>query len=158
KEGARGSAGSRHRLLSGFVVGEIALSLVLLACAGLLLRTFVTLQRVNPGFDPKNVLTFQVATSGRNYTDPEKVRQLLRNLTEKVQTMPGVTSAGLCALLPLSGSDSEIWFYRSNQPRPPLNELPQAMFYLTGPGYTDAMHIPLMRGRSLTQSDGQKAP
>ena len=158
KEGARGSTGGRHRILSGFVVGEIALTLVLLASAGLLLRTFITLQGVNPGFEARNVLTFQVAATGRNYTEPENLRRFLRNVAENVRTIPGVASAGLTTLLPLGGDDSETAFYRNDRPRPPLSELPSAMFYITGPGYTDAMHIPLLRGRFFTEQDGQKAP
>jgi predicted permease len=158
KEGTRGSTGAGHRVLSALVVFEIAITLVSLACAGLLLRTFVSLEAVKPGFDPKNVLTFQVALSARNYSDPARTRSFFRNLLTGVRNVPGVAAAATTTLVPLSGDDSEAQFFINGKPRPPVSELPSAMFYVTSPGYDEAMHIPLIRGRYFTSQDNEKAP
>jgi predicted permease len=158
KEGSRGSTGARHRVLSFFVVGEIAIAVVLLAGAGLLLRTFVGLQAVNPGFEAKNLLTFNVAAQSKDYREPGKMKRFFRDVAEGVRAIPGVRAAGLTALLPLSGGDSEMQFYRNDKPRPPVSELPSAMNYVSSPGFAEAMHIPLMKGRYVNDQDGHNAP
>jgi predicted permease len=157
-EGTRGSTGAGHRVLAALVVSEIAITLVSLACAGLLLRTFVGLRAVKPGFDPKNVLTFQVALSARSYSDPARTRRFFRDLLTEVRSLPGVAAAATTTLMPLSGDDSETQFFINGKPRPPISELPSAMFYITSPGYDQAMHIPLIRGRYFTSQDTEKAP
>jgi len=158
KEGARGSTGASHRVRSALVVSEIAIALVLLAGAGLLLRTFIGLEGVNPGFESKNALTFQVALSTRNYSDATRIRGFFRDLLTEVRNIPGVTAAATTTLLPLSGDDSETQFFINGKPRPPISQLPNAMFYITSPWYSDAMHIPLLRGRYFTPQDNEKAP
>jgi len=158
KEGARGSTSAGHRLRGALAVSEIAIALVLLVCAGLLLRTFIGLKSVKPGFEPKNVLTFQVALSGGSYSDPTRTRGFFRDLLTEVRNVPGVSAAATTGLLPLNGDDNEGPFFINGKPRPPLSELPMAMFYITSPGYVDAMRIPLMRGRYFTIKDNEKAP
>src|SRR5262249_31456145 len=158
KEGARGSTRAGHRVREALVVSEIAIALLLLVCAGLLLRTFVGLQSVKTGFDPKNVLTFQVALSAKNYSDPARTRGFFRDLLTEVRNVPGIPAAATTTLLPLSGDDSETQFFVNGKPRPPVSELPSAMFYITSPGYIDSMHIPLIRGRYFEPRDNEKAP
>src|SRR5262249_32310743 len=123
----------------------------------LLLRTFISLQAVHPGFDPKNVLTFQVALSTRSYLDPARIRGFFRDLLSEIRNTSGVTAAATTALLPLNGDDNEVPFFVNGKPRPPISELPSAMFYVTSPGYAEAMHIPLLRGRYFTAQDNEKA-
>jgi predicted permease len=158
KEGTRGSTGTGHRVLSWLVVFEIAVTLVSLASAGLLLRTFIGLQGVKPGFDPKNVLTFQVSLSTGGYSDPARTRRFFRDLIGEVRNVPGVSAAATTTLLPLSGEDSETQFFINGKPKPPVSELPSTMFYITSPGYVESMHIPLLRGRDFTTQDNEKRP
>jgi predicted permease len=158
KEGSRGSTGAGHRVLSGLVVFEIAITLVSLACAGLLLRTFIGLRGVKPGFDPKNVLTFQVSLSTGGYSDPTRIRRFFQDLVGEVRNVPGVSAAATTSLLPLSDEDSETQFFINGKPKPPVSELPNAMFYITSPGYIESMNIPLLRGRDFTIQDNEKRP
>src|SRR5262249_28060579 len=134
KEGSRGSTGAGHRVLSGLVVFEIAITLVSLACAGLLLRTFIGLQGVKPGFDPKNVLTFQVSLSTGGYSDPKRIGPFSKVGCGEFKNGPGFSAAATTPPLPLSGEDSETQFFINGKPKPPVSELPNAMFYITSPG------------------------
>jgi predicted permease len=153
KEGGRSGSSGRQGIRNALVVAEIAISLVLLAGAGLLVRSFIGLNRVNAGFDDRNLLTFDISLSTKEYSDALKTRRLLKDFLEKIEALPGVQSAATTELLPLNGSDNESQFYVSGGPRPGASELPLAMQYVTSPGYLKTMRIPLLKGRFFEESD-----
>jgi putative ABC transport system permease protein len=153
KEGGRSGSSGRQGLHKVLVVAEIAISLILLVGSGLLIRSFVALNQVSAGFDDRNLLTFDISLSSKEYAEAPKVRRFFKEFMEKVEALPGVQSAATTELLPLGGSDSENQFYVSNRPKPSPSELPLAMFYITSPGYLKAMGIPLQQGRFFEESD-----
>ncbi|HMG33330.1 MAG TPA: ABC transporter permease [Blastocatellia bacterium] len=153
KEGGRSGSSGRQGLRSTLVVAEIAISLVLLVGSGLLIRSFIALNRVNPGFDDRNLLTFDVSLSSKEFAEAAKVRRFFKQLLERIEARPGVQAAAMTDLLPLNGGDNENWFYITNRPKPSPSELPLAMSYITSPGYLNAMKIPLVQGRFFEESD-----
>jgi predicted permease len=160
KEGGRGASGARYRTQGVFVVVEMALAVVLLVGAGLTIRTLISLWSVNPGFDPHNVLSFNVgfppAITSSNVTE---IRAALRQVTDKIAAVPGVTSVSLMnGAIPLS-NESDLEFWLDGQPKPPNeNAMNQAIWYIVGPGYLKTMKIPLLRGRFLTAQDDANSP
>jgi predicted permease len=153
KEGGRSGSSGRQSIRNVLVVAEIAISLVLLVGAGLLVRSFVALNHVNPGFDDRNLLTFDISLSTKQYSDASKTRRFFKEFVEKLQGLPGIQNAGATELLPLDGNDNESQFYVSGRPKPGASELPLAMQYTVSPGYLAAMRIPLLRGRFFQESD-----
>ena len=156
KEGGRGSAGGRHRTQSVFIIAETALAVVLLVGAGLMIRTLAALWGVNPGFDPKHVLSFSVSWTAKQNLPADVVRTKQREMIRALGTAPGVESISITGgSLPMDG-DSELPFWREGQPKPATDEdTPQALFYLVNPGYIDAMRIPLKRGRNFNEHDDE---
>jgi predicted permease len=140
-----------------FVVAEIALALVLLAGAGLLIRTFQRLSDVNPGLDPRHVLTMQVALSPTLTDDPAQPRTEWHQLLDRVQSLPDITSAAVTLLVPLSGDDNEVPFWVSGQPPASAAQTPMALTYITTPGYLRTMGIPLLGGRYFTDEDSESS-
>src|SRR5436305_732889 len=110
KDSDRGSAGAMwgrgNNLRRLLVIAELSISVVVLIVAGLLLRSFILLQRVDPGFNPSNVLTLELTLSGDNYKDPVVVRAACRRLLENLEHLPGAVRAGAVSSLPLSGMDA----------------------------------------------------
>jgi predicted permease len=154
KEGGRGSTASHRHFRAVLVVSEIAASLVLLVGAGLMLKTMWRLVRVNPGFDPGNLLTFSIGLSPLNQSSRDNIRLAYQRLTEALQGLPGVEAAAVADNVPLSGDDSELPFWVPGRPRPATqSETPVALMYCTSPGYLRAMRIPLLRGRYFTGQD-----
>jgi predicted permease len=159
KDAGRGSAGagavwgrghSARRLL---VVAELALSVVLLVGAGLLVRSFASLQRVQPGFDPANVLTLEVTMMGPKYGNSTMVGNTYRDLWQRLDHVPGVTAAGGVTSLPLSGFFA--WGPITVEGRtPPVGEnFLNADQRVVAGRYFEAMRIPLLRGRVFTEQD-----
>ena len=160
KEGARSVSGAHHRAQNTFVVIEMALALVLLAGAGLTIRSLVHLWNVYPGFDPHNVLTFSVSLPpAMAEASPDAVRAAWREFDDKMKTIAGVQSLSLSwAALPMSGDDEAV-FWIDGQPKPPsLHEMNWALQYIVEPDYLRTMGIPLQRGRFLTPQDNEHAP
>jgi predicted permease len=153
KEGARGSGGGRHRAEGVFVVVEVGLAVVLLAGAGLMIQTLWRLWRIDTGFNPHNVLTTQVALSPTVMASPASIRLAYRQLLERVASIPGVHSASLTSLIPLSGDDSEIPFWPGKGPQPPPDQMSSALFYIVTSDYLRVMGIPLKEGRFFTEHD-----
>ena len=154
KEGSRGSSARHRRLRNLLVVSEVAAALVLLAGAGLMLRTIRSLGAVNPGFDPGHVLTFSVGLSPASTSSSDRILQTFEQTVERIQSVPGVKSAAVSSLIPLGGSDSEIPFYVNGRPRPTSQgDMSWALLYATSPGYLKAMDIPLLRGRYIGPQD-----
>ncbi len=160
KEGGRGSSGSRHRVQNVFVAAEMALALVLLICAGLMIRSLSLLWGVDPGFNPHNVLAFDVALApSLAKRPPAQIRAEYRELETRVAAIPGVEAVSVNGgSLPMDG-DSELPFWIEGQPKPASdNDMSWSLFYLVDPPYLKAMGIPLRRGRFLNEHDNEHAP
>jgi predicted permease len=159
KEGGRGSSGARHRLQGLFVVVEMAMALVLLVGAGLMIRSLAKLWSVNPGFNPRNVVTFAVSYPATPGATPDAIRASMRQLQDTVAAVPGVEAASLNAgAMPMSG-DSEAPFWIEGQPKPATDsEMKTSLFYVIEPDYLKAMGISLERGRFLTPADNEHSP
>jgi predicted permease len=157
KEGGRSLVGGSQQLRNLLVIAEIALSLVLLIGAGLLLRSFVRVQRVEPGFAPQNVLSLRMTTMGTAYA--ERARRLIfyRELWERVRRLPGVEAAGGVSILPLAGGIS--WGGVTIEGYNPASgqSAIQADGRVASVGYFETMKIPLLRGRFFTEQDSQEA-
>jgi predicted permease len=159
KEGGRGSSGARHRTQSVFVVVEMAMALVLLVGAGLMIRSLAALWGINPGFDARNVLSFETSLTSDPSVTPDLLRSKYRESLRQFESVPGVESVAMIGgSLPMTG-DSEVPFWLEGQPKPANdNETPFALFYLVTPRYQEAMRIPLQRGRFLSARDDEHSP
>ena len=157
KEGGRGSSGARHRAQGAFVVVEMALALVLLAGGGLMVRSLARLWSVDPGFDPHNVLTFDITFPP--LSSPDAIRARWLQIHERLSAIPGVQVASLTATaVPMMG-DSELPFWVEGQPKPAAqSQMKVSLFYIVEPDYLKTMRIPLLRGRFLTPQDNEHAP
>ena len=152
------SAGlQRTRLRSFLVVSEIAFALVLLMCAGLLIRTVSHLQRVDPGFDYSQSLKMDLGLPSLRYSTPQKRIDFYRELTKRVQTLPGVVSAGVVTPLPVTSGFDSTGIEVEYQPVQPGRE-PMVDRYIMTPGYLKALGMRLQRGREITEQDGENAP
>lgn len=157
RDGTRSSGGgsSRGRLRDALVVAEVALALVLLAGAGLLIRTLDELMSVRLGFSTERTLTMQVDLPDAPDLTPLAASMFFEGLVERVQAMPGVESVGAISALPLSGNESSAVFYRDDRPLPPRAKLPSAANKVATPGYFRVLHIPLIAGRIYNAGDGR---
>jgi predicted permease len=160
KEGARGSTegGPRSRLRSLLVASEFALALVLSAAAGLMIRSFVALAAIDPGFDPRGVLTMVVSVTGSKQAEPPRRASFYQELVEQVRALPGVRSASAINHLPLAG---DIWgwpFKVEGRPLPKPGESPTAAYRVVLPGYFETMGIPIVRGRDVAETDRRGSP
>ncbi len=158
KDSARGSTAQRHRIRDGLVVAEVALVLVLLAGAGLLIKSFWRLQSESPGFNPDRVLTAQVVLSGSSYPNPDARRAFYRRLRERLQALPGAPATAIVNPLPVSGTGWQTRFMIEGRPRPKAGEFPTAEWMQVSPEYFRTMQIPLLRGRTFTELDREDAP
>jgi len=158
-KGAHSSEGAApKRLRNVLVIGETVLCLILVVGAGLLLRSFAQILRVDPGFRPNGVLTLRVALPDAQYSKPEQVRGFYTRLIDRVQKLPGVESAGAVSLLPLGGQGSSGTTTIDTQSVPPENTTPEADQRIVTPDYFKAMGISLVRGRYFNDSDSGDAP
>lgn len=152
----RSSAGRGvKRLRNGLVVAQVALALVLLAGAGLLVRTLQHLARIDPGFEPGHVWSTQLNLSREIYPESPRWRTFYRDLAERVRNEPGVTSAGLATFLPLSGAGPGTSFSAADQPPPENGESPVAEIRTADSAYFETMRIPLKQGRPFTSSENE---
>jgi putative ABC transport system permease protein len=161
KEGGRGNSGGakQNRVRSLLVIAEVALALVLLIGAGLMIKSFVRLQNVNPGFDPENLITLELQLPENKYSEKDRQAAFQKQVVERVAEIPGVESAGAVNYLPFSGT--ELNASVSIEGRPPVanaNERPRAFFRNISPNYFQAMGIPLRQGRPFADSDNKDAP
>jgi putative ABC transport system permease protein len=152
---AGGSAGTQrgqHRLRSGFVITQVALTLVLLVVAGMLIDVVTRYRRIDLGFDPTHTLAIQINLSRDRYTGRDMEDTFYRPLEERVRHLPGVKAAGMINLLPIElyGSNSDIHI-AGRPPNPPNLEM-LAENRIVSAGYFDVMSVPLHRGRWLTHS------
>ena len=150
------SVGSGRHLRAGLLVVEVSLSLVLLIAAGLLLTSFARLQRVDPGFEPEGVFTAQIALP-RHYS-PAKVVEFYEQFSQRLATLPGVSSAALSERVPLTGGHTPTVVAVAGRPIPPLSERATATRHLVSPRYFRTLGIPLRAGRDFDERDNTRVP
>jgi predicted permease len=157
REGTRTVTGGRaqHRLQTWMVVGETALGLVLLVGAGLLIRSFVAVLHVDPGFDPHGVFTARISLPDNGYKHDQKI-QFIDQLLPQLASLPGVKSASAGWPMPMSGSNASISFTVEGHPVAKADH-PSEAIGLALPGYFETMRIPLIAGRTFAGQDGPKA-
>lgn len=160
KAGGRGSSAARHRTQNIFVISEMAIALVLLIGAGLMIRSLQELWKVDPGFNPRNVLIFGYTLPpsmiGGN---PTAIRSAFRNFDDQIAAIPGVTAVSQSwSALPID-NENDIQFWPDGQPKPAsTNDMKGTLSYSVGPDYLKVMGIPLKRGRFFTPHDDEKSP
>jgi putative ABC transport system permease protein len=159
REEGRASTGGHHQLeLKGaLVVGQVALSLVLLIAASVLLRSFSRLLSIDPGFDPHKVLTMKVSLPTVKYSKSEQQVAFFSEMLRKVSAVPGVTSVAMSAALPLHPIRVSP-ILPEGQPEVPLPERPFTIVEVISPGWFRTMHAPMKEGRDFTESDNNHAP
>jgi putative ABC transport system permease protein len=151
-----GPAAWKHRAL---LVGvNVALSTVLLVASGLLVRSFMTLLRVDPGFQPRGILTMETELSGSGYGETPQIASFYNRLATRLAALPGVASVGVATNLPLTGSSDQWSVTIEGRRLANPAEAPEADRYGVEADYFAAMGIPLLRGRLFTAADGPGAP
>ena len=159
REGGRHGASPRsRRALGALVIAEVALSLVLLTGAGLLIRSFLRLQSVSPGFDASGVLTARVQLPGARYNDSKRASAFFTDTVSRIRGLPGVQSAAAVSFLPLAGPGIGTSFYRLDRPEPAAGEAPTTEVRPVTPEFFKTMRIPLLSGRDFTDSDTADSP
>lgn len=159
EEGRSGSGSARQRSLrSALVVAEIGLALVLLVGAGLLLRSFSALTRVDPGFDPANLLVVNIPLSPQKYTEEAVRNSTVERIVARVSALPGARRAGITTGLPMAGPAATIHFNRSAYPPKGPDDYVMAGYRAVTPNYLTTLGVPLERGRLLTSQDREGTP
>ncbi|PYL06317.1 MAG: hypothetical protein DME34_09280, partial [Verrucomicrobia bacterium] len=160
KEGGRGtsSGARRNQLRNSLVVSEIALALVLLIGAGLLMKSFVHLQKVNPGFNPKNVVTAELSLPLLKYPRGKPVIDFYAEVLRRVSALPGVQTAAFTNVLPLSGSNTDNSFHIEGRNEMQTKVFPDEEIRSITPDYFRVLQTPLLRGRFFTEADNADAP
>jgi putative ABC transport system permease protein len=164
KEGGRGATGGRHRLRNVLVVSEVAIALVLLAGAGLMIKSFQRLLQVNMGFRTEKTLTLRLTIPPTTYKDNAQIAGFYRQLLDKVKALPGVESAGAISHLPLSGSYSSgttaVESADTDESLKSFQGIPfiEADRRSVSPDYFSTMGIALKAGRLFTEADNESAP
>lgn len=160
KDGDRTSTDGhrKHRLRGSLVMFEFALALVLLVGAGLMIRTFVALMHVDPGFDPRNVITMTISTTGTPEANPSMRQEFFTQTLDRVRAVPGIEAAAYINHLPLTGDRWGFNFSIEGRPKPKPGESPSATYRVVFPGYFHAMRMSLVRGRDISDADRKEAP
>lgn len=143
----------RHRLRHGIVIAEMALAVVLLASAGLQVRTLRHALSVDPGFTPSGIITTAVSLVGPRYDSTGSSRAFYRTLLGSVEAIPGVLATAVVSQLPLGGNFDSYGVHREDRPSPNPEEDPSAQRFAISPGYFTTMQIGLVRGRGMTPAD-----
>ncbi len=160
KDGGRGASDGirRNRFRSFLVASEFALALMLLIGAGLMIRSFRALQSIDPGFNPRGVISMIVSVAGSKEASADLRPIFYREILDEIRTLPGVQSAGAINHLPLAG-DFWGWPFRvEGEPKPHPGESHSAVYRVVTPGYFQTMQLPLLRGRDFTAADTLAAP
>jgi putative ABC transport system permease protein len=160
KEGQRSSGGGsgRKSVRSWLVVTEMALALILLIGAGLLIKSFLRLWQVEPGFNPHNVLTMAISLSPPKYNSRADVAAFARRLLQQLQASPGVQAAGVVNQLPFSGRNLGFSFTVVGHPQLGPEDTASANYRFISPDYLRALGIPLLRGRDFNEHDTRESP
>ena len=160
QESGRSSGGGRrsHRLRSSLVVAEMALAVILLTGAGLLIRSFIALTQVNPGFQPEGAITLRLTFQGAEYQNGDQVRTRVEQLITRVRELPQVTAVAAGSILPLGGLGALNDFAVEGAPPPPPDVNQEIAVASGTPEYFKAIGAPLIRGRLFTEADQPKSP
>ena len=160
KEGGRAATETRgrKRLRGLLVIGQIALALMLLVAAGLMVKSFIRLQHVDPGFDPEGLLTVQLSLSQARYPDAPQQAAFYRRLVERARSLPGVRAASMSDSIPPDRLEILELFEVEGQPVPIGQSLPMAEEVLIGTDYFRTLGIPLLQGRPPAPQDNADAP
>jgi putative ABC transport system permease protein len=158
KDAGRTTSGSAGSLRAALVVAETAISLALLAGAGLMVRSLVAYVNSDPGFRPENVLTMRLSMAAGHFTDGAQIRAFDRALLERVSAIPGVYTASLATDVPLQGFSIGLPFQLASRPELPASERPGAPFLIVSHDYFRTLGITLRRGRAFTGRDDENAP
>lgn len=155
KEGGRDPGGGRkgNRIRGLLVIGEVAVSFVLLIGAGLLINSFLHLRNLDPGFRSDHLLTMKVNLSEVKYPDRERRAGFFDEVMRRVRELPGVQSAAVAGNLPLTYSGDSMMISVEGVPDPPPDQQPDVIYRAIGPGYFGTMGIPIVRGRDFTDQD-----
>ncbi|HKR14162.1 MAG TPA: ABC transporter permease, partial [Pyrinomonadaceae bacterium] len=154
KETGRGNSG-RQWLRNSLVVVEVATTLVLLIAAGLMIRSFYMLHKVNPGFSHEQLTSFSISLPTKKYASPEARGEFFNRLLENIRSLPGVESTAAASGLPLGNNGWQSGFRIDGQPDPPRDQMPLVELCMVTPDYFKAMNIPVLRGRAFTDSDNR---
>lgn len=160
KEGGKGTGAAHSGVVarSAFVIGELALALVLLVGAGLLMRSLLNIRAVDPGFSPDRIVTGIVSLPPNAYKEPPAVRTFFRSLVERLEGTPGVEAAGVVNVLPFSGEDTDTSFFIEGRPQPAdPGERPTAWYRVVSPGYLRASGMRMEAGRFIEAGDHENA-
>ena len=160
KEGGRTSGAGAHnnRVRSVLIVSEIAIALMLLVGAGLFINSFLRLQRVNPGFDTNNALSFRIGLPDTRYPQAQQKIAFYKQLASRIESLPGVKNVAYTTALPLSGQRGNVGFSIEGEPNTSGRPFPFDADYRTvSPGYFNAMGIPLVNGRDFDDRDEMMA-
>jgi putative ABC transport system permease protein len=166
KEGGGGRTSSstkRQRARSVLIVTQVAISFMLLIGAGLMLRSLIKLQQVNPGFNPDSVLLMRISPNWSRHTTSEQNRLLLRRVLDKAQAQPGTLSVAIASTFPLNPIGITFGpfnrrFQIEGQPLAAGDPGPEADIRIVTPGYFETIRLPLIKGRTFTDQDKDKAP
>jgi putative ABC transport system permease protein len=160
KEGGRGSSessrGGRTRRL--MVIAEVAVALMLVTGAGLLIKSFVHLLQVNPGFDSRGVTTFPINLPTTRYATGAQRAEFFRQALERIHALPNIKYAGVVSFLPLAGPIRYVFFCAEGQVCQGIGKDPLIALRQASPGFFETMRIPLLRGRTFTERDIAGAP
>lgn len=158
KDSERGSSsGRRERTRHMLVAGEVALSLMLLAAAGLLVRTLIALEHVDPGFIPEHAVTTELLLPKARYPDAGAQIAFYQRLLDEMRSFPAASSSAAATTVPLDGSNLGLSFTIERRPEDPAMR-PSATYFSVSPDYFTAMGIRLVRGRAFTAADTQSSP
>jgi predicted permease len=158
KEGGRGAlVGARNRLRGGLIVAEVALALMLLVGAGLLLKSFIRLSNVAPGFNPRNALAMSISLPDKKYPDAARRAAFFEQILQRIDALPGVEAAGLTASLPVAAWPPDVGVKVDGRDAAP-DRLYSSDFDYCTPNYFRAMGIPLLKGRFFDERDTAGSP
>jgi putative ABC transport system permease protein len=158
KDGMRGSLHpGKRRISSTLVIAEVALAVVLLVGGGLMLKSFVQLLRVDPGFQPHHVLRLDLALPETKYSEPRQQADFYNELISRISTLPGVESTGATTQTPLNPGDNWLPFAIEGRPDPPQGAQQQAAARTVSDDYFATMKIPLQKGRFFNNGDARVA-
>src|SRR5437762_5234249 len=156
QEGNRGAIGPEsHRLRALLVIAQVALSMLLLAGAGLLIKSFGNLRGTSPGFEPSRVAMIDLSLPRTKYSDPIRQREFFERLDSKLRNLPGVDAAGGAMPLPFSNNDRASSFWIAGRPDPGQGNHPNAGHLVIDGDYFRALRIPLLTGRTFSPRDNK---
>jgi predicted permease len=158
KEGGRGSSSGRNRLRGALVIAEMALAFVLLTGAGLLIRSFFQMQRVDTGFVSTNVITAGLPIPDKRFPDPAGLNAYLREVVGKVEAIPGVRDVALTSALPMQGWGYGMPFQRADKPMVDRANRRACFFKMVSPSYFRTLGLRLRKGRTIEDRDVKGAP